>query len=86
MEFGLPDLVGTLGVIVTLLAYVALQTAFLKVEGFLYSTANALGSLFILYSLFFHWNFSAALIEICWLIISLFGAFRYLRKKINSPT
>jgi len=77
----LPDIIGLIGVILTLVAYFLLQVSILKIEDCMYSAINALGSLLILYSLFFHWNLSCFVIESAWLVISLFGAIRVLFKK-----
>jgi hypothetical protein len=77
----LPDIIGLLGVIMTLVAYFLLQVSILKIDDILYSAINALGSLLILYSLLFHWNLSCFVIESSWLAISLFGTFRVLFRK-----
>ena len=77
----LPDAIGLIGVIMTLVAYLLLQISILHIDDILYSATNALGSLLILYSLFFHWNLSCFVIESFWLGISLFGALRVLFRK-----
>lgn len=73
MEFSGHDIIGTVGVILTLLSYFLLQTSRLKIEGITYSAANAIGSVMILYSLYYEANFSAILMESIWLIISVYG-------------
>lgn len=77
------DIVGLTGVVVILIAYLLLQLSIIKIEDYSYSIVNALGSLLILYSLFFDWNFSAVVIEISWFFISAYGIFHSwrLRKK-----
>jgi hypothetical protein len=79
----LATLVGTLGVIIVLIAYMLLQIKKMNPYSFLYSFLNFLGSLMILYSLFYQWNFPAVLIEIVWGLISLYGMYRalYFKKK-----
>jgi hypothetical protein len=77
----IPDLIGMIGVVLTLAAYLLLQISLLKIEGIAYSAINALGSLLILYSLIFHWNLSCFVIEASWLVISLFGTIKVLMRK-----
>lgn len=81
MSTVLPDLIGMIGVVLTLVAYLLLQVSVLKIEDVAYSAINALGSVLILYSLLFHWNLSSFVIEAFWLGISLFGAIRVLLKQ-----
>lgn len=73
------DYVGTAGVIMILLAYFALQIERLDPQGLAYSAANFLGAALIAVSLVFEFNFSAMLIEICWMAISLIGILRIVR-------
>ena len=85
MLANLPDFIGFIGVIITLIAYLLLQTRFFKVEDAAYSLANALGSLMILYSLYYHWNLSCVIIETFWFGISLYGAVKaYLKKRAKT--
>lgn len=81
MSFCGHDIIGTVGVILTLLSYFLLQIAHLKIEDIAYSAINALGSIMILYSLYYESNFSAALMESMWLIISLYGVIKILLKR-----
>ncbi len=69
------DIVGMTGVIAILVAYLLLQLSIINIKDYSYSVVNALGSLLILYSLFFDWNFSAVVIEISWFFISMYGVF-----------
>jgi hypothetical protein len=85
MHETLPDFIGFVGVLITLGAYLLLQLSFLKINDIAYSLLNALGSLMILYSLFFHWNLSCVIIETVWFGISLFGALKILFKKKQAP-
>lgn len=81
-----PDSVGILGVVFTLIAYFLLQINKIKPTGLSYSLLNISGAALILYSLFFHWNTSAFIMEFTWLLISLYGLTRYIinhNAKIN---
>lgn len=75
----LPTYIGLLGVSLTLVAYALLQTEKLKAETVLYCLLNIIGSILILYSLCFDWNFSAFIMEGIWLILSVYGVWRVVR-------
>jgi hypothetical protein len=79
------DIIGFIGVTTTVIAYLLLQTSFFKIEDPAYSLLNAVGSLMILYSLWFHWNLSCAIIETFWLGISLYGAIKAVLRKKSIP-
>ena len=73
------DWVGSLGVLIIVAAYLWLQIGRIAGQNVVFSGANLLGSMLILVSLYF--NFSAVLIEIFWIIISLFGLVMGLRRQ-----
>ncbi len=81
MTFEWYDLVGTAGVILILIIYYLLQVGRINVQGLIYSVANFVGAGLIAVSLIFKFNFSALLIEICWMLISLIGIARYLKER-----
>ena len=74
------DWVGSLGVLIIVAAYLWLQIGRIAGQNVIFSGANLLGSMLILVSLYFNFNFSAVLIEIFWIIISLFGLVMGLRR------
>ena len=74
------DWVGSLGVLIIVAAYLWLQIGRIAGQNVVFSGANLLGSMLILVSLYFNFNFSAALIEIFWIVISLFGLVMGLRR------
>ena len=76
-----PDILGIIGVVFILAAYLALQIEKLSPKSLTYSALNGLGAALILVSLYFDFNLSAALIESAWLLISLFGLFKALRSR-----
>ncbi|MPY72742.1 MAG: hypothetical protein GEU87_00635 [Alphaproteobacteria bacterium] len=78
---GLHDVVGMVGVALVMVMYILLQTGRTTAERPSFSIGNAVGSALILYSLAFDFNFAAALIEVFWLLISLYGLWRALRMK-----
>ena len=70
---------GMLGVVIILLAYALLQTGKMLAKSFIYSFINLIGSCLILISLMHHWNLPSFIIEIAWIIISLWGMYRSFR-------
>lgn len=82
MQILVEDAVGLIGVGLTLIAYFLLQIELIKSEHFSYSFINAVGSVLILYSLIKTWNLSSAVMEVSWLLVSLYGCTKYfIRKK-----
>lgn len=74
------DWLGSLGVLIIVAAYLWLQIGRISGQNVVFSGANLLGSILILVSLYFNFNFSAVLIEIFWIVISLFGLVMGLRR------
>ncbi|MEM9103529.1 MAG: hypothetical protein AAGB12_14530 [Pseudomonadota bacterium] len=77
MSYHWSDLVGNVGVLMILVTYGLLQLERLASTSPIYSGFNALGAALILISLTVNFNFSAFIIEIFWLMISLFGLWRH---------
>jgi paired small multidrug resistance pump len=77
------DIVGLLGVALTLLAYLALQARRLKGDGLLFPLLNLIGAGAILISLVYdeHTNLSAFVIESAWCVISVYGIWQATREK-----
>lgn len=75
------DVVGLIGVAITLLAYFLLNIHKIKASSFMYPFLNALGSLMILFSIHYAWNIAAWVMEVCWLLVSLYGVFGYFLRQ-----
>jgi hypothetical protein len=75
------NIVGILGVTGVLLAYFLLQIKKIEVDGFFYSFLNALGAIGILYSLYYDWNLSSAVIQCVWILISFYGIYKAFTDK-----
>ena len=87
MNYGLLDLVGNIGVVVLIVAYLMLQLNKLSSDGLAYSVLNAAGASLIVVSLLFDFNLSALLMEVFWVLISFVGIYRYFRlKALRSET
>ncbi len=87
MSVSWPNIVGGLGALTIVIAYLLLQTGRLPAESVRFSAANAIGAAGILVSLVYEFNASAFAIELFWLLISLYGIWRglKLRGKASSP-
>jgi hypothetical protein len=67
------DYIGAFGAFLVVIAYFYLQIGKISGQDITFSVLNAIGSMLILISLSFNFNFSAVIIEVFWLIISLLG-------------
>ncbi|HEX7816286.1 CBU_0592 family membrane protein [Dyella sp.] len=74
------DWAGYIGVVLVLLAYLLLQMRVLHGTGLVYQVINALGAGGVIISLMFgSFNTSAFLMELAWVLISVFGIVRGVR-------
>ncbi len=80
IQLALHDLLGAIGVGLIVLSYFLLQIERIDSRSLAYSLANLVGSLLILYSLYWNFNFASVLIEVFWLLISLVGLYRWYRR------
>jgi hypothetical protein len=87
MKYGPLDLIGNIGVVVLMIAYLMLQLNKLSSNGLAYSLLNAIGASLIIVSLLVDFNLSALLMEVFWVLISFVGIYRYFRlKALRSQT
>lgn len=75
------DIVGFTGATIILVAYFALQIEKISAHSLLYSTANVVGSVMIIYTLMHAWNFTAFFIEIVWLAVSVMGMIKCMMSR-----
>ena len=73
MDYSWFDLVGNLGVLLMVIAYLLLQLEKLSSSATSYLLLNAVGAVMVIISLMFRFNLSAFLMEAFWLLISLYG-------------
>lgn len=83
MKYGLTDFLGNIGVVLIIIDYLLLQLNRISSNSLSYSLLNAVGASLIIISLIFNFNLSAFIMEATWVLISLFGLYRYFRP---SPT
>lgn len=81
MSYEWYDVVGNVGVCIILGCYLLLQFDRLESSGLTFSILNGIGALLILISLAYEFNKSAFIVELFWLLISLFVIVRYLMSK-----
>lgn len=72
-EWVIVNIVGNFGVLLILLSYFALQLEKVKSNELRYLLPNLFGSICIVISLLYEFNFPSLVIEVCWSLISLFG-------------
>ena len=65
--------IGLVGVGFILVAYFANQQRWLRSEDWRFPAANLAGSLLIMVSLYAEWNLPSVVIEVFWVLISLYG-------------
>ena len=84
MQLEWNDVVGALGVLAILGAYILLLLGRLRQESISYSAINAVGAGLIALSLLVDFNVWALTVELAWLAISIGGVVRARRKRSAS--
>ncbi|MEL6550223.1 MAG: cyclic nucleotide-binding domain-containing protein [Pseudomonadota bacterium] len=75
-------LAGTVGVSFYLSSYFLLQAGYIRGSGFAYAWMNLAAASFVLVSLFANFNLYSAIIQVSWILISVFGLTRlFLRSR-----
>jgi len=86
LDYSWFDLVGNIGVLLMVVAYLLLQLEKLSSSAVSYLLLNAAGAVLVIISLRFRFNFSAFLMEAFWLLISLYGLTKTLLSKRSSTS
>ena len=73
MDYSWFDLIGNVGVLMMVVAYLLLQLEKMSGTSVSYLLLNAIGATLVMVSLLFRFNLSAFLMEVFWLLISLYG-------------
>jgi len=79
MNYSFTDFLGNVGVVLITIDYLLLQLDRIGSNSLTYSLLNAAGAGLIIISLIFNFNLSAFIMEATWVLISLFGLYRYFR-------
>jgi len=80
-ESDITNIIGLIGSAILILFYYLLQTDKVSSKSFSYSFFNALGSFLIIISILYEWNLPSFVIEIFWIIISIYGMYKFIKKK-----
>jgi len=75
------DILGTLGVALIILAYAAVQVRRMKSEQLSYSVMNLIGAALILVSLKYNFNLASVIIEVFWILISVWGIVLWFKNR-----
>jgi hypothetical protein len=75
------DWAGLLGVVAILIAYFLLQAGRLRGDALTYQLMNAFGALAVLLSLLYAFNLSAFVMELAWLVVSIYGIARGRKRR-----
>jgi predicted membrane protein len=73
--------IGFFGMIFIVVAYLLLQTNKYTIKSLQYQLLNLFGAILLLISLFVHFNLGSFIIEIFWIIITIYGIFTHIRTK-----
>jgi hypothetical protein len=71
-----PTIVGLVGTFLVLLAFFLLQSERVRGNGSIYQLMNAIGAAAIIVSLVYEFYLASMLLEIAWLLISIYGLVR----------
>ncbi len=83
MTIELHDAIGLFGTACVIFAYFLLQIRIYRARHPRYLLLNIVGSVCILYSLFFDWNLAGVIINIFWIRISVMGLIAAIRHARN---
>jgi hypothetical protein len=86
LDYSWFDLLGNVGVLLMVVAYLLLQLEKLSSGAVSYLLLNTLGAALVIISLKVRFNLSAFLMEAFWLVISLFGLTKSLLGKRQRPS
>jgi hypothetical protein len=78
LDYSWFDLIGNIGVLLMVVAYLLLQLEKLSSSALSYLLLNTVGAILVIISLMFRFNLSAFFMEAFWLLISLYGLAKLL--------
>ena len=73
----LHDIAGLIGSVIVIIGYFATQAGWFGANDPRFAWANLIGAVLIIFSLTMDWNLAAFVMEIFWILISLYGLARY---------
>ena len=75
------QVIGFIGMLFIVYAYLLLQIKKYTITSFSYQVLNLFGAILLLISLFVHFNLGSFIIEVFWIIITIFGMYKNLKEK-----
>ena len=75
------EALGILGVVIYMGSYVLLNAGYITGQGYHYTLMNMAAAICVLASLSQSFNLASAMIQICWIAISLFGLAKLRRER-----
>ena len=79
--FGLHDLAGLIGSVIIILAYFATQQGWFAANDPRFAWANLIGAVLIIFTLTIDWNLAAFVMEVFWILISVYGLARHYARR-----
>ncbi len=76
--------IGFVGMLFIVWAYALLQIKKYSITSFTYQFLNLIGAILLLISLFVHFNLGSFIIEIFWIIITLYAIYKNFKEKKQS--
>jgi hypothetical protein len=83
VSISIPDFLGLVGSAIVIVAYFAVTHGKLLANSWQYYTTNLVGAGLIFTSLWWAWNLPAAVVEIFWAAISIYGLAQPLFQRSN---
>lgn len=73
--------IGFVGMAFVVIAYLLLQVNKYTIKSLQYQLLNLVGAILLLISLFVHFNLGSFIIEVFWIVITLYGIFVNIKSK-----
>ena len=80
------QIIGFIGMVFIVYAYLLLQIKKYTITSFSYQLLNLIGAILLLISLCEHFNLGSFIIEVFWIIITLYGMYKNLKGKKNEKS
>ena len=75
------QIIGFIGMLFIVYAYFLLQIKKYTITSFSYQVLNLVGAILLLISLFVHFNLGSFIIEVFWIIITIYGIVHNIKAK-----
>ena len=78
------DFIGNIGVVILVGTFALLQFDKINPKGFWYSFNNMIVALLLLVNLYYKPNISSIIIEIFWILLSVYGLWKWVKQRESS--